>query len=73
MSGKTPDKGNQISVLAAKNLKLLAFMFKTTEHCSKEYRIQDINSTSVLCYQHQQELKQKRSDDIKVPKVDKNN
>ena len=65
MSGKTLG-GNQISVLAAKNLKLVAFMFKTMEHCSKDYRIQDVNRTSVLCYQHQWEL-----DDIKVPKVDK--
>ena len=48
-------------------------MFKTMEHCSKDYRIQDFNSTSVLCYQHQWELKQKISDNIKVPKVDKNN
>ena len=53
MSGKTPDRGNQISVLTMKNLKLAAFMFKTMEHCSKDYRIHDINSTSVLWYQHQ--------------------
>ena len=51
VNGKTPDRGSQISVLAAKNLKLVAFTFKTMEHCSKDYRIQDINSTSVLCYQ----------------------
>ena len=70
VSGKTPDKGNKISVMAAKNLKLVAFMFKTMEYCSKDYRIQ--NSTSVLHYQHQLELEQKKSDDIEAPKVDKN-
>ena len=48
-------------------------MFQTMEHCSKDYRIQDINSTSVLCYQHQWKLEQKKSDDIEVPKIDKNN
>ena len=53
VSGKTLDRGNQISVLATKNLKLDAFMFKTMKHCSKDFRIQDINSTSVLRYQHQ--------------------
>ena len=55
------------------NLKLVAFMFKTMEHCTKDYRIQNINSTSVLCYQYQWELKQKKSDNIKAPKVDNNN
>ena len=73
LSGKTLDRGNQISVLATKNLKHLAFMFKTMEHCSKDYRIQDINSTSVLHYQHQWELEEKKSNEIKAPKVDKNN
>ena len=36
VSGKTPERGNQISVLAANNL--MAFMFNTMEHCSKDYR-----------------------------------
>ena len=73
VSGKTPDRGSQISVLAIKNLKLMAFMFKTIEHCSNDYRIQDINITSVLCYQYQCKLEQKKSDDIEAPKVNKNN
>ena len=72
VSGKTPDRGNQISVLAVNNLKLMAFMFKKMEHCSKNYRIKDINSTFVLHYQHQWELKQKKPDNIEAPKVDKN-
>ena len=50
VGGKTLDRGNQISFLTAKNLKLTAFMFKTMEHCSKDYRIQDVNSTSMLHY-----------------------
>ena len=37
VSGKTPDRRNQISILAATNLKLVAFMFKIMEHCSKDY------------------------------------
>ena len=53
VSGKTLDKGNQISVLATNNLKLTAFIFKTIKHGSKDYEIQCINSTSVLQYQHQ--------------------
>ena len=72
MSGKTLERGNQISVLAAKNLKLAEFMFKTMEHCSKDYRIQDVNSTSVLHFQHQWELEQKKTDNIKMPKVKEN-
>ena len=48
VSGKTPDRCNQISVLVTKNLKHAAFMFKTMEHCSNDYRIKDVNSTSVL-------------------------
>ena len=37
VSGKTLDKGNQISILAMKNLKLTAIIFKIMEHCSKDY------------------------------------
>ena len=48
VSWKTPDEGNQISVLAMKNLKLTAFMFKTREHCSNDFEIGRVNSTSVL-------------------------
>ena len=70
VSGNSPDRGNQISVLATK---LMAFMFKSMEHCSKDYMIIDINSASVLWCQHQWELEQKKTDDIKAPKVDKNN
>ena len=73
VSGKTLERCNQISVLAIKNLKLAVFMFKTMEHCSKDYRIQDINRISVLHYQHQWELEQRKSDDIEAPKVYKNN
>ena len=36
VSGKMPDRGNQISFLVTKNLKLTAFIFKLMEHCSKE-------------------------------------
>ena len=73
MSGKMPDGGNKISVLVAKNLKLAAFMFKIMECCSKAYDIRCVNNTSVLQYQHEWELQQKKADDTKVPKVDKNN
>ena len=62
----------RISVLSAKNCKLMAFMFKMMEHCSKDYRIQDINSTAVLYYQHQGKLEQNESDNIEVLD-DKNN
>ena len=73
VSRKTPDRGNQIPILAMKNLKLVTFMFQTMEHCSTDYRIKDVNSTSVLQHQHQWELEQKKPDDIKAPKIDKNN
>ena len=68
-----PDRGNLISVLAIKNLKLKAFVFKRMEYCSKTYKIKCVNSTSVLQYQHQWELEQKKIDNVKAPKVDKNN
>ena len=48
VSGNTPDRGNQISVLVTKNLKLAAFMFKLMECCFKADAIQCVNSTSVL-------------------------
>ena len=59
VSGKTPDRRNQISVLAAEE----------PQACSAH--VQD--STSVLQYQHQWELEQKKADDDDAPKVDKNN
>ena len=71
VSWKTPDRGNQIFVLAKKNLKLAAFMCKTMEHCFKDNEIQHVNSTSVLQYQHQWELEQKKMDKAEAPKVDK--
>ena len=72
-SRKAPNRWDQISVLAAKNLKLLMFMFKMMEHCSQDYVVRNINSTSVLHYQHQWKQEQKKTDNVKVPKVDKNN
>ena len=56
-----------------KNLKLVVIMFNTMEHCSKDYRNEDVNSTSLIHYQHQWELEQKKSYDIEAPKVDRNN
>ena len=53
MGRRTQDRGNQISVLVAKNLKLTAFRFKSMEHFSKAHDIRHANSTSVLKYQHQ--------------------
>ena len=67
VSGKTLGRGNQISILVVKNLKLAAFMFKTMECYSKAYGIRCVNSTSMLHYQHQQELEQKKTDDAEVP------
>ena len=43
------------------------------KNCSKDYEIRQVNSTSVLQYQHQCELEQKKIDDAGAPKVDKNN
>ena len=63
-----PDRGNQISILAMKNLKLVALMFKMMEHCSKDYKIKCVNSISVLQCQHQWEMEQKKINDDEVPK-----
>ena len=41
-------KESQISVLAAKNLKLTVFMFKSMEHCSKTNDIRHVDSATVL-------------------------
>ena len=43
VSGKMPDRRNQISVLMAKNLKLTAFMFKMIKRFSKAYDIQHVS------------------------------
>ena len=52
VGNKMPDRGNQISFLAAKSMKLTAFMLKMLEHCSRAYNIKYVNSTSVLKYLH---------------------
>ena len=48
-------------------------MFKTMECCSKDYKITCVNSTSVLQYQHQWELEQRKTVEAEAPKVDENN
>ena len=73
VSRKIPDRGNQISIQAVKNLKIATFMFKMIEHCSKAYDIGVVNITSVMQYQHQWELEQKKSDNTEAFKVDKDN
>ena len=72
VSSKMPDRMDQISILAVKNLKHAAFIFKGMEHFSKPYGIQPINGTSMLKYQHQWELEKEKPDDMEAPKVDKN-
>ena len=69
VSSEMLDRRNQIPILVAKNLKLTAFMFKLMECCSKAYDIKHVNSTSVMQYQHQWELEQKKIDDADMPKV----
>ena len=48
VSRKSSNRGNQISVLAAKNLKLVAFVFMTMECYSKDYKISCVTSISVF-------------------------
>ena len=72
MVSKMPDRGNRNSILAAKNMKLAAFMFQLMEHCSKVYDIKHVDNTSVLQYQHQWELEQKKVDYTEMAKIDKN-
>ena len=66
-------KRNQISLLAATNLKLATFMFKMMEQCSKIYDVNHVKSKKLLEYQNQWEFEQKKKDDLKVPKVGKSN
>ena len=73
MGGNMPDMGNQIPILAAKNSKLAAFIFKLMDHCSKTCNISCVGSVTVLQFQHQWEQEQKGPDDTKAPKLDKNN
>ena len=70
---KIPDRGNQISALVADNLKFPVFMFKKMEHCSKAYDIKHVNRTSMLQYQPQWELEQKKADNTEASKVERNN
>ena len=42
-------------------------MFKTMGYCSRVYKIQHVDSTSILKYRHQWELQQKKTDDARVP------
>ena len=69
LSGKTPVRGNQFSVLATKNPKLMAFMFKTMEHCSKDNKIQDVTSASVLSYQHEWSWNRRNQTTSRIPKM----
>ena len=68
-----PNRGDKIFVLVAKNLKLQVFMFKSVEHFSKSSDTRHVDSRTVLAHYHQWKLEQKKIDDLKVPKVDRNN
>ena len=39
VDGRALDRGNQIPIMVAKNLKFATFMFKSMEHGSKAYSI----------------------------------
>ena len=67
-----PDRVNQISIVATKNLKLIVFIFKMLECCSKPYNMFCVNSRAVIVYQHLWELEQNQGDDFEVPIIDKN-
>ena len=47
VSGKMPERGNQISILAAKNLKLTAFIIQLMKCCSRSMTLS--LSTPYLC------------------------
>ena len=67
VGGKMPDRGNQISVLMMKNLKLTAFIFKMMEYCSRIYGMRCIDSASFLQYLYQWELEWKKQMTLKCP------
>ena len=69
VSRKTPNRRIQIFVLAMKNLKLVVFTFKTRERCTKDYKIRYVSIMSMLQYQHQWELEQKKIDNAVAPKL----
>ena len=48
VNSKTPDRGSQIFILVAKNLKLAALMFKSIKYCSKAYDI-DVSTAHLCC------------------------
>ena len=68
VSGMMSYGGNQVYVLAVKNLKFDAFVFDPMECCSVPYDITSVNKKEVLNLQNQWELENRRT-----PKGDKNN
>ena len=73
ISGRMPDRGNQISILVVNYLKISTLMFKIIECCYMPHNIDCINSRRLLQYQHQWELEQKKTDNLEVTKVEKSN
>ena len=63
------DRWNQLFILLAKYNKPAMFIFKTMEHCTKTHDIKHINSRAVIVYNHQWKLEQKKTDNLKMPKV----
>ena len=56
-----------------KNLKLAMFMYKRMNHCSKAFDVYQVNSRRLLENRKHWKSKQKKKEDLKVPKVDKIN
>ena len=67
----TPNKGQQISVIAQENLKLGVFLFHYRWRCTFDWEITGINEETVHFLSGQKKLKDKYKDPNVLPKINK--
>ena len=67
----TPDRGQQVSVIAQENLKLAAFLFHHRWRCTLDWEITGVNEETVHLLAGQKKLKDEYKNPDMLPKTNK--
>ena len=67
----TPDRGQQVSVIAQENLKLTAFLFHHRWRCTLDWEIMEVDEGTVCILAGQKKLEDEYKDPYVLPKINK--
>ena len=69
----TPNRGQQVLVIAQENLKLAAFLFHHRWRCTLDWEITEVDEETVCLLAGQKKLKVEYKDPNMLPKINKSN